>query len=97
MKSPVVVSNRSGYGEAMANAQSSLSLAIGKRHLPSLYRHPKLVDLATGKIVHVRTALRSGQQDGESDGSRSAPMMTARNRRPCGWPPMTSIAVRRMT
>jgi hypothetical protein len=38
-------------------------LAIGKRYILSLYRHPKLVDLSTGKIVHVWTELQSGLQD----------------------------------
>ena len=39
-------------------------LALGKRYVLSLYRHPKLVDLSTGKVVHVWTELRSGLQDG---------------------------------
>jgi hypothetical protein len=39
-------------------------LPVGKRHVLSLYRHPKLVDLSNGKIVHVWTELNSGQQDG---------------------------------
>jgi hypothetical protein len=37
-------------------------LAVGSRHLLSLYRHPKLVDLATGEIVHVWTAVQTGLQ-----------------------------------
>lgn len=39
-------------------------LSLGTRHVLSLYRHPKLVDLSTGKVVHVWTELQSGQQDG---------------------------------
>ena len=39
-------------------------LALGKRYVLSLYRHPKLVDLSTGEVVHVWTELRSGLQDG---------------------------------
>jgi hypothetical protein len=39
-------------------------LALGRRHVLSLYRHPKLIDLSTGKIIHVWTELQSGQQDG---------------------------------
>src|SRR5262249_23605303 len=30
-------------------------LAIGTNHLLSLYRHPKLIDLSTGKVLHVWT------------------------------------------
>jgi len=39
-------------------------LAIGTNHLLSLYRHPKLIDLSTGKVLHVWTELNSGLQDG---------------------------------
>jgi hypothetical protein len=39
-------------------------VAIGKRFVLSLYKHPKLVDLSTGKVVHVWTELRSGLQEG---------------------------------
>jgi hypothetical protein len=39
-------------------------LALGKGHVLSLYRHPKLIDLSTGKIVHVWSELQSGRQDG---------------------------------
>jgi hypothetical protein len=39
-------------------------LALGKRHIFSLYRHPKLIDLSTGEVVHVWTELQSGLQDG---------------------------------
>ena len=45
----------------------------------SLYRHPKLVDLSTGKVVHVWTELRSGLQDGsimfQLDGDAKPPPM----------------------
>jgi len=39
-------------------------MALGKRHVLSLYRHPKLIDLSTGDVVHVWTELHSGLQDG---------------------------------
>jgi hypothetical protein len=39
-------------------------LALGRRYVLSLYRHPKLVDLSTGIVVHVWTELQSGLQDG---------------------------------
>jgi hypothetical protein len=39
-------------------------LAIGTRHVLSLYRHPKLIDLSTGKVAHTWTDLGSGLQDG---------------------------------
>jgi hypothetical protein len=39
-------------------------MALGKRYVLSLYRHPKLVDLTTGKVIHVWTELQSGLQDG---------------------------------
>jgi hypothetical protein len=54
-------------------------LALGKRFVLSLYRHPKLVDLSTGKVVHVWTELRSGLQDGSImwylDGDAKPPPM----------------------
>lgn len=62
-------------------------MALGKRYVLSLYRHPKLVDLSTGKVVHVWTGLRSGLQDGsimfQLDGDAKPPPMafdTAGNR-----------------
>jgi len=39
-------------------------MGLGKGHVLSLYRHPKLIDLSTGKIVHMWTELQSGLQDG---------------------------------
>jgi hypothetical protein len=54
-------------------------LALGKRYVLSLYRHPKLLDLSTGKVVHVWTELRSGLQDGsimfQLDGDAKPPPM----------------------
>ena len=54
-------------------------MALGKRYVLSLYRHPKLVDLSTGKVVHVWTELRSGLQDGsimfQLDGDAKPPPM----------------------
>jgi hypothetical protein len=39
-------------------------LPLGTHDVLSLYRHPKLVDLSTGKVIHVWTELQSGLQDG---------------------------------
>jgi hypothetical protein len=39
-------------------------LAIGTHHVLSLYRHPKLIELSTGDVLHVWTELHSGLQDG---------------------------------
>lgn len=54
-------------------------MALGKRHVLSLYRHPKLVDLSTGKVVHVWTELQSGIQHGSIlwnlDGDAKPPPM----------------------
>ncbi len=62
-------------------------IAIGKRHVFSLYRHPKLVDLSTGKVTHIWSELQSGLQDGSiiwhlHDDARPPPMAfdPARNR-----------------
>jgi len=54
-------------------------LAIGTRHVLSLYRHPKLLDLSTGKVLHVWTELHSGLQDGSivgglNDDAKPPPM-----------------------
>ena len=41
-------------------------MALGKRHVLSLYRHPKLIDLSTGDVVHVWSELQvwpSGRPD----------------------------------
>ena len=39
-------------------------IAIGKRHVLSLYRHPKLINLENGQIAHVWDDLHSGLQVG---------------------------------
>lgn len=54
-------------------------LALGKGFILSLYRHPKLIDLSTGKVVHAWTELRSGLQDssiiwGLDDDAKPPPM-----------------------
>jgi hypothetical protein len=59
--------------------QAGTILALGKRFVLSLYRHPKLIDLLTGKVVHVWTELRSGLQDnsifwGLDDDAKPPPM-----------------------
>jgi hypothetical protein len=38
-------------------------LAIGKHHVLSLYGHPKLIELSSGKVIHVWIDLHSGLQD----------------------------------
>jgi hypothetical protein len=54
-------------------------LALGRRYVLSLYRHPKLVDLSSGKVAHVWTELQSGLQDGSIvwhlDGDAKPPPM----------------------
>jgi len=54
-------------------------MALGKRHVLSLYQHPKLIDLSTGKVIHVWTELQSGLQDGSivwhlDDSAKPPPM-----------------------
>src|SRR5262249_50742311 len=39
-------------------------LATGTRHVLSLYRHPKVIDLSSGTVIHTWTELNSGLQDG---------------------------------
>jgi hypothetical protein len=40
---------------------SGTIIPLGRRYLLSLYRHPKLIDLSTGKVVHVWSELQSAQ------------------------------------
>ncbi|MBC9880262.1 hypothetical protein G8O24_23325 [Bradyrhizobium sp. INPA01-394B] len=52
---------------------------VGKGHVLSLYRHPKLIELSTGKVLHAWTELSSGRQDGSimwglSDDAMPPPM-----------------------
>ena len=55
-------------------------MSLGKDHVLSLYRHPKLIDLSTGDVVHVWTELQSGLQDGSIiwsiEGEAKPPPMT---------------------
>lgn len=53
-------------------------IALGKRHVLSLHRHPKVVDLSTGKVIHVWSELQSGLQDGSIvwHGDAKPPPMT---------------------
>lgn len=37
--------------------------ALGSQHVLSLYRHPKLIDVSTGQVLHVWKELDSGFQD----------------------------------
>jgi hypothetical protein len=62
-------------------------LAIGANHVLSLHRHPKLIELTTGEVLHVWTELHSGRQDGSIvrglEGDAKPPPMAfdaARNR-----------------
>jgi hypothetical protein len=43
--------------------QPGTILPVGPHHILSLYRHPKLIDLSTGKVLHVWTELHSGLQN----------------------------------
>jgi hypothetical protein len=38
--------------------------AVGAHHVLSLFGHPKLIELSTGKVIHVWNTLQSGSQDG---------------------------------
>ena len=58
------VANRSCLRAFQFDEPLGIILTLGTRHVLSLYRHPKLVDLSTGKVVHVWTELQSGLQDG---------------------------------
>ncbi|MEJ2118419.1 MAG: hypothetical protein P8Y36_11235, partial [Alphaproteobacteria bacterium] len=51
-------------GAFQLDEQPGTLLAVGPHHILSLYRHPKLIDLANGRILHVWRELRSGLQDG---------------------------------
>ena len=46
------------------NEPAGTILAIGVHHVLSLYRHPKLIELSTGEVLHTWTELHSGRQDG---------------------------------
>lgn len=46
------------------NEPAGTILAVGAHHVLSLYRHPKLIELTTGEVLHVWTELHSGRQDG---------------------------------
>ncbi len=54
-------------------------LSLGQRYVLSLYRHPKLVDLSTGEVVHMWSELQSGLQVGSImlgvDGEAKPPPM----------------------
>lgn len=54
-------------------------MAIGQRYVLSLYRHPKLIDLSTGEVMHLWSELQSGLQVGSilsqlDDGAKPPPM-----------------------
>jgi len=42
--------------------QPGTILPIGQRHVLSLYRHPKLIDLSSAQVLHAWTELASGLQ-----------------------------------
>jgi hypothetical protein len=73
------VANRTCLQACQLNEPAGTMLALGNRHILSLYRHPKLVDLSTGQVIHVWTELQSGRQDGSilwhlEDGAKPPPM-----------------------
>jgi hypothetical protein len=59
--------------------QPGTILPIGQRHVLSLYRHPKLIDLSTAEVLHAWTELPSGAQSssimsGLKDDAKPPPM-----------------------
>ena len=58
------VANRTCLRAFQLDEPAGTILGVGARHVLSLYRHPKLIDLSTGQVVHVWTELQSGLQDG---------------------------------
>ncbi|MBR1173826.1 hypothetical protein JQ617_07660 [Bradyrhizobium sp. KB893862 SZCCT0404] len=58
------VANRTCLRGFKMNEPPGTILPLGKRHVLSLYRHPKLIELSTGTVVHAWTELSSGRQDG---------------------------------
>lgn len=58
------VVNRTCLQAFQMNEPLGTIIALGKRHVLSLYRHPKLVDLSTGDVIHIWSELHSGLQDG---------------------------------
>jgi hypothetical protein len=62
------------------NEPAGTILAIGAHYVLSLYRHPKLIDLSTGEVLHMWTELHSGLQDGSIvwglEGDARPPPMT---------------------
>jgi hypothetical protein len=58
------VANRTCLRAFRLDEPAGTILEVGTRHVVSLYRHPKLIDLSTGQVVHVWTGLQSGLQDG---------------------------------
>jgi hypothetical protein len=58
------LANRTLLGAFQLDEPPGTIIPLGQRYLLSLYRHPKLVDLSTGKVIHVWSELQSGLQDG---------------------------------
>ncbi|MBO0754450.1 MAG: hypothetical protein J2P54_01200 [Bradyrhizobiaceae bacterium] len=59
--------------------QAGTILAVGRHHVLSLYRHPKLIDLSSAQVLHVWTELASGLQSssitwGLKDDAKPPPM-----------------------
>jgi hypothetical protein len=59
--------------------QPGTLLPIGRHHVLSLYRHPKLIDLSSGQVLHAWTELASGLQRssimrGLNDDAKPPPM-----------------------
>jgi hypothetical protein len=71
------VANRTCLQAFQLDEPPGTIMALGRRYVLSLYRHPKLVDLSTGKVIHVWPELQSGLQDGSiilNDDAKPPPM-----------------------
>lgn len=58
------VASRTCLGAFKMEESPGTILPLGRGHVLSLYRHPKLIELSTGKVLHVWPELASGRQDG---------------------------------
>jgi hypothetical protein len=58
------LASRTYLGAIQLDEPAGTILALGTRYVLSLYRHPKVIDVSTGKVLHVWAELHSGRQDG---------------------------------
>ena len=49
---------------ALLEEDAGTLMAVGRRHVLGLFGHPKLIELATGRVVHAWPEIVSGQQRG---------------------------------